>query len=268
MNKTKINIFTRFYYSITSFAKYRMFLRQSTGNAVVYLLLLSILLALAVFIPAGIQYNKITEDIITNFDTVIPDFSLSNGRLQIRGEMPIIIDDGAYPIVIDTAPDAEDRILDGYDIVMLITSDKIIQKNYVDKTVTSLSAFQGMELTRDNIAQTLPIMKPMGIIIFVLLGIGFVFGKFISALIISLVGLIINSAMKTNLSFRSIFKISIYSMTLPLLLCTVPGLLSIRIPFLWLIFYVIASVFVYGAINSIKNEIDKLSSQDNMTDIS
>lgn len=262
MNETKINIFTRFYYSITSFDKYRLFLRQGTGKAVAYLLLLSALLALVIFIPAGIQYDKITDDIIANFDTVIPDFTLANGRLQVTGDMPITIDEGVYPIVIDTSPDAEQKILAKYDIVMLITSDKLIQKNYVDKTVTSFNAFQGMELTRDNIAQTLPIMKPIGVFIFILLGIGFVCGKFISALIISLIGRIINSFMKTNLSFRSLFKISIYSMTLPLLLCTIPGLFSIRIPFLWLIFYVVASVFVYGAIKSIRKEIDKAYNHD------
>lgn len=262
MNGTKINIFTRFYYSITSFDKYRLFLRQGTGKAVVYLLLLSTLLSLVIFIPASIQYDKIMDNFISNFDTLIPDFTLANGRLQVNGDMPIIIDEGVYPIVIDTSPDAEQNILAKYDIVMLITSDKMIQKNYVDKTVTSFDAFQGMELTRNNIAQTLPIMKPIGVFIFILLGIGFVCGKFISALIISLIGLIINSAMKTNLSYRSLFKISIYSMTLPLLLCTVPGLFSIRIPFLWLVFYVIASVFVYGAIKSIRKEIDNAYNND------
>lgn len=267
MNETKINIFTRFYYSITSFARYRLFLRQGVGKAVVYLLLLSILLSLAVYIPAGIQYDRIVDDIIANYDTMIPDFTLVNGRLQVSGKMPIVVDEGTYPIVIDTSPDAEDRVLAEYDIVMLITSDKIVQKNYANKQVTNLSAFQGLELTSDDIAQALPLMKPMGVFIFVLLAIGFVFGKFISALIISLIGLTINSALKTNLSYRNIFKISVYSMTMPLLICTVPGLVSVHIPYLWLLFYIIASVYVFGAIRSIRKEIDKMYGQDNISNM-
>lgn len=262
MNETKINIFLRFFYSITSFAKYRLFLRQGVGRAVVYLLLLSTLLSCAVYIPAGIQYDGIVDELTANYDTIIPDFTLANGKLQVDGKMPIVVDESAYPIVIDTSPDAEDKILPKYDIVMLITSDKIIQKNYANKQVTYLSAFQGLELTRDNIAQTLPLMKPIGVFIFVLLAIGFVCGKFISALIISLIGLTINSAMKTNLSYRNIFKISIYSMTMPLLVCTIPSIVPVTIPFLWILFYILASVYVYGAIRSIRREIDKMYDQE------
>ncbi len=267
MNETKINIFSRFFYSITSFTKYGLFLRQGVGKAVVYLLLLSFLLSLAVYIPVGIQYDRIVDDLIANYDAMIPDFTLAGGKLQVSGEMPIVVDEGAYPIVIDTSPNAEDKILAEYDIVMLITSDKIIQKNYANKQVTNLSAFQGFELTRDSIAQTLPLMKPVGIFVFVLLAVGFVFGKFISALIISLIGLTINSALKTNLSYQNIFKISIYSMTMPLLICTIPSIASVTIPFLWILFYVIASVYVYGAIRSIRKELDKMFGQDNMGNI-
>jgi hypothetical protein len=268
MNDTKINIFSRFFYSITSFARYRLFLRQSVGKAVLYLLLLSVLLSLAVYIPAGLQYDRFIDDLIANYDIVIPDFSFADGKLQVSGKMPIIVDEGTYPIVIDTSPDAEDRILPQYDTVMLITGDKIIQKNYANKQVTYLSVFQGLELARDDIGEALPLMKPVGIFIFILIAIGFVCGKFISALIISLIGLTINSALKTSLSYRNIFKISIYSMTLPLLVCTIPSVTSLTIPFLWILFYVIASVYVYGAIKSIRKEIDNMYGQDNMNNIS
>lgn len=266
MNETKNGFFSRLFYSITSFDKYRSFLRQSNGKAVVYLLLLSLVVAIATFVPAGIEFNRIIDDVIVNLDSTIPDFSLSGGKLEVKGEMPIVIDDGTYPVVIDTTPGAEDRILDEYDIVMLITSDRIIQKNFVDKTVTELSAFQGMVITRDNISRSLPIMKPIGILVFIFIAIFFIGGKFISALIISLIGLIINSIRHTNLSFRSIFKISIYSMTLPLIVCTILGLLPVHIPMIWLLFYVLASVYVIGAINSIKKEIDNMSNFENMND--
>lgn len=265
MNETKLGFFPRLFYSMSSFDKYRLFLRQSTGKAVVYLLLLTILLALAVYIPAGLEFNRIIDDVIANIGTKVPDFSLAGGRLEVSGKMPIVIDDGAYPIVIDTTPGAEDKILNQYDIVILITSDKIIQKNFVDKSVTDLSAFQGMVLTRDSIVQALPVMKPVGIFVFIFIGIFFICGKFISALIVSLIGLIINSAKKTGLSYRSIFKISVYSMTLPLLICTIPGFFTVHIPFIWLLFYIISSVYVYGAINSIRKEIDNMN-MDNMND--
>lgn len=262
MDEPRLGFFSRIYYSIAGFTKYRYFLRQGTGKAVVYLLLIALVLAVITFIPAVNDYNKIIDELVANFDSKIPDFTLSNGKLEVSGNMPIIIDNGGVNIIIDTSPNAEEEILDHYDTVLLITSDKIIQKNYVDKTVTNLSKLQGLVLSRDSIKQSLPIMKPLGIFIFVFAGIFFVCGKFISALIVSLIGLIINSARHTRLSYRSIFKISIYSLTLPLLLCTLLGLLPVRVPFLDLLFYVIASVYVFGAINAIKKELDNISGSD------
>ena len=259
MNKTKTNFFACFFYSITSFDKYRLFLRHSVARTVIHLLLVTIFIALVVGIPAWVEYNNIIEDFSLNIDTIIPDFTLNNGRLEVTGEMPIVLSDDTYPIVVDTSADAEDRILDQYDIVMLITSDKIIQKNYVDKAVTPLSMLQGLTLTRDSLAQTIPVMKPVGIFVFIFMGIFFILGKFVSALIISLIGRAINSAKRTYLSYQSIFKISAYSMTLPLLVCTALNFVPTYIPFIWLLFYAIASVYVYGAINNIRKEIDRMS---------
>ena len=225
MNGSKLGFFAKVYYSIAGFSKYRYFLRQSTGKAVIYLLLISMVLALITIIPDSLLYNKAMDELATNFNSLIPDFRLADGKLEVSGEMPIIIDGDGANIIIDTSPGAEERILNQYDIVILITSDKIIQKNFVNKTVRNLSSFQGLVLTRDSIKQVLPIMKPIGVIIFIMAGIFFVCGKFISALIVSLIGLIINSIKNTRLSYRSIFKLSVYSLTMPLLLCTILSLL-------------------------------------------
>jgi len=258
MDEPRLDFFSRIYYSISGFSKYRNFLRQSTGKAVVYLLLISLVLGVITLVPEVNLYNKTMDELIANFDSKIPDFSFVDGKLEVKGTMPIIIDNGGAVIIIDTSPNAED-ILVNYDMVVLITSEKIIQKNYVDKTETNLSNLQGLVLTRDTIKQTLPIMKPLGIVIFIFAGIFYVCGKFISALIVSLIGLIINSAKSTHLSYRSIFKISVYSLTLPLLLYTLLKLLPVAIPYLSFLFYIIASVYVWGAINTIKKELDNAS---------
>ncbi len=259
MDEPNMGFFSRIYYSMAGFGRYRYFLRQSTGKAVVYLLLITLVLGVITLIPTVHEYNKVVDGLIANFDSKIPDFSFANGKLEVSGKMPIIIDDGGATIIIDTTPNAEESILDVYDSVMLITSDRIIQKNYVNKRVTELNTLQGVVLTRDSVKQILPLMKALIIFIFIFGGIFFICGKFISALFISLIGLIINSARKTNLSYRSIFKISVYSLTLPLFLCTLLSLLPVRIPYLWIPFYVIAAVYVYGVINTMKIEIDSSS---------
>lgn len=259
MDGSKMNFFLKIYYSITSFEKYRYFLRQSTGKAVLYLLLLALVLGMVTFTNVIIEFNSIIDEFTEVFDTTLPDFKLENGKLEVYSSMPVIIENEGIPIVIDTSPDAEERILSQYDSVLLITSDKIIQKYYVNKSVTDLSNFRGFVLTKDDMQQALPLIKPISIFIFIFGGIFFILGKFISALLVSLAGMAINSSMKLNLSYRSIFKICVYAMTLPLLLCTVLDLVPMVIPFKWAVFYAIAFVYVYGAMYSIRKEIDKIN---------
>ncbi len=265
MDESNLGFFSRLYYSITSFDKYRYFLRQSTSKAVVYLLLITMFIAVIVSVQAGIQSGKIIDDIITGISGKIPDFQLADGKLEVNGKMPIIIDDGTTPIIIDTSPNVDEKILDGYDSAILITSDKIISKSYVNKSVTDLSQFKGMVINRQMIQQSLPLIKPFVNIAIVFVGIFIVCGKFITALIVSLFGMIINSARNTRLTYRSIFKISVYSMTLPLILGAVLDLALPQFLFKWLLFYIISFVYVFGAINSIKREIDS-ADFNNMTD--
>ncbi|MEN6315986.1 MAG: DUF1189 domain-containing protein [Clostridiaceae bacterium] len=260
MGESRIGFFSSIYYSIAGFSKYRYFLRNSTGRAIVYLLIISLVIGVITLVPEVNLFNKTIDELVTNIDTTIPDFTFADGKLEVKATMPIIIDNGGTAIVIDTSPDAE-KILDSYDMIILITSDKIIQKNYVDKSVTNLSNFQGLVMTRDSIRQVLPVMKPIGIAVFLFLGIFFICGKFISALIVSIIGLIINSVKNTRLSYHNIFKISVYSLTLPFLLSTVLDLVPVNIPFKPLLVYVIASVYVYGAINTIKKELDNTSTE-------
>jgi len=266
MDGFKMNFFLRVYYSITSFEKYRYFLRLSTGKAILYLLLFTLVVGMVTFIPIITEFNIYIDEFTEVFDTELPDFKLENGKLEVSGAMPVILESEGIPIVIDTSPDAEERILAQYDTVLLITSDKIIQKYYINKSVTNFSNFPGLVLTKDMLEQALPLVRPVSIIIFIFAGIFFILGKFITALIVSLIGMILNSSMRLNLSYRSIFKISVYAMTLPLIVCTVLDKVPVFIPFKWVIFYAIAFVYVYGAMNSIKKEIDKIN-KSNISDV-
>lgn len=256
MDELNPGFFRRIFYSITSFDKYRYFLRQSTGKAVVYLLLLSLFLGVIITVQYGIEYNRIIDGVISNMSGKIPDFELANGKLSVNGRMPIIIGGAASPIIIDTSPNADEKILNQYDTAILITSDKIIQKNFASRNVTDLSQLQGFVLNRKSVEEALPLMKPLGNIIIVFIGIFFVCGKFISALIVSLLGLMVNSARNTRLTYNNIFKISVYAMTLPLFIGTVLDLAAPVFPYKWLLFYAIAFVYVVFAINSIKKELD------------
>jgi len=255
MNEPRLNFFTRIYYSMAGFDNYRYFLRQGTGKAVVYLLLLAMLIGIISFIPVFNDINKGMDEVISQFDSAVPDFTFSNGELHVTGTMPIKLGENDYPIIIDTSDNPDESVLEDYDNAMMFTKNKIIQKTYVNRQVTDLTMLKGFNITKADVKEALPMLKPIAIIIFIFAVIFFICLKFIDALIVSLIGLIINAVRKTNLSYKSIFKISVFSLTLPILICTLLDIL-LQAPYMWLLYIVIAAVYVYGAINSIKKEID------------
>lgn len=260
MNEPRLNFFTRIYYSMAGFSNYRYFLRQGVGKAVAYLIILALIIGIISFIPVINTFNTVMDEMIAGFDTSVPDFTFSNGQLKVEGKMPVIIDGGATSIIIDTADSPNESILDNYDNAIMFTKDKMIQKTYVNRRVTDLSTLQGFTLTKESIKQSLPLMKPIGVFFYIFAVIFFVCGKFISALFISLIGMIINNVKKTNLSYQSIFKMSVFSLTLPLLVCT-PLSLLLNAPMMWLLFNILAAVYIYGAISSIRKELDSFNDQ-------
>ena len=262
MNESKTGFFKSFFYSITSFGKYRLFLRQSTGRVVAYLILLSLVLSLATCASWFSQVSELIDIFSEEVLDDVPDFKLENGKLEIYAEMPIVID-GDLPIVIDTRTDADpEDILYQYDNVILITSEKMIQKNYLQRQEVPWSLYGNLTMTRDSLVEAIPVLKPTLVIIFaifvIFFSVFFIAGKFFSAFIVSLIGRAVNAAKGTRLSGRNIFKISVYSMTLPLVVGTLLDIFRINIPFLWVLFYVGCSIYVIGALSSIKAGLDTM----------
>ena len=256
MNDPGMGFFPKIFHSVAGFGKYRYFIRQRPGKAVVYLILLSLVMGVFSLIPPTKEFNKAVNEFIVNFDKLVPNFTFENGKLSVEGDMPIKLGEGSSTVIIDTSGQTDESILDNYDNAVLITSDRMIQKTYANKQVTNFSLMQSLKFNRDDVKGALPILKAFSVFIIIFGTIFFVCGKFISALIVSLIGLIINAARRTRLPFRDVFKISVYSLTLPLFIGTLINLTGVNVPFLSLIFYLIAVVYVWGAFNTIKKDIE------------
>lgn len=263
MEEPKLGFFQRIYHSIAGFGKYACFLRQNTGKAVLYLVILGLLFGVAKVVPQYIESKNWVDTFIKSFGTDVPDFAFENGKLDVKGKMPIVIKGEGPVIIIDTSGKTDETALDNYDRAILLTSDKMIQKNYANKQVIDLSMFSASRITKAEVMAVMPLMKFILVFSMFFGLLFFIAGKFLSALIISLAGLIINSAMNAGLKYRDIFVLTIYSMTLPMLLGAVFDLTLYTMPFFWnifiFLFYAISIVYLWGAINSIK--------KDNRTDL-
>ena len=252
MNEPGMGFFSKLYYSVSGFENYKYFIKQRTGRAVVYLLLLSLIFGLIGIIYPVIESNKLVNSMIEGFDSTVPDFTLENGKLSVQGEMPLIIGEGASTIIINTSGTTDESILDNYDNALLILQEKMIQKNFANKQVTNFSMLQGFKLNRSDVKNMLPLVKWFTLLLFIILPPFIIAGRFISALFVSIIGLIINSVKNTNLPYRDIFAISAYSLTLPLILGTILTFAGVHFMLSTLIYYLISGIYIWGAISSIK----------------
>lgn len=252
MDNVKIGFFKRIYYSIAGFDNYRHLIFQKVGKSIVYLLLLSFLLSLIGLIQPMIMFNKVINEVLVEFDKSIPDFTLQNGKLEVKGEMPIITGDGASTIIIDTSGNTDESILEKYDSAILITSDKMIQKSFANSRITDFAMLNGLKLDKNNIKNMLPIIKGISIFIFILLPPFIIAGRFISAFFVSIPGMIFNSVKNLNLRYSDIFSISAHSLTIPLILGLILDLVGVSFLLSTAVFYTISIVYIFGALNSIK----------------
>lgn len=121
-----MGFFSKLKNSITNPKTYNEFLKESTGRAVVYLLLLCLIFGGINAIRNVYDFNKGVLMVLNDFKENIPNFVLANGELNVAGQMPIIINDGGPSvIIIDTSGKTAETVLDNYDSATLITKRKI-----------------------------------------------------------------------------------------------------------------------------------------------
>ena len=254
MSEAKMNFFTSIYKSVSDFHSYKQFVRNSVGKAITYLLLFSLLLGLISLIRPVYDFNQGISLLVDNFEENIPEFSFENGLLEVSGEMPIIMGDYNSVVIIDTTGNTGDAILDDYRHGILLLNDRMVQKEASGKTVTDYSPFQGLSVTKEDVRGWIPLLKWVSVLIIIFGLIGFIIGKFVSALIMSLIGLIINAITKAGLTYGNIFKLSAYSLTLPIFLKVLLGFIPVTLGWFWLIYYGLSAFYMWYAMTLIRKD--------------
>ena len=187
------------------------------------------------------------------FEEKIPDFVLEEGELRAQGKMPVTIESPGSLIIIDTSGKTGENVLDGYPNGIYISKHIMVQKTLFDKRVIDFSQLQQLKLTKDMLLSWLPYLRFTAIAVLLFVPVTFVVARFLTALLMSLVGLIFNTSMHMNLNFGELFSLSTYSLTLPILLVSVLKAGAIHIPAFWLIYFAIGSIYLWKAMNTIKN---------------
>ena len=251
-----MNLFAQFYNSITRFEAYKYFFRQSFGKAFLYLILISIPLAAISGFRTIYDFNVGINDAVKYVKTDFPNFELTNGELEVDAEMPYIVEKNEEElIIIDTTDKADATILNGYESGIFISKYGLdYKKSAFETRKIDFASFNGVTFTKDSILKWLPYLKWFTLLIILFGFFFYIIGKLISALFLSIGGIIMAKVIKHKISFGNLYKLSIYCLTLSILINALINLMGLTIPFFSLIYYGIALVYLWKVIKVLKNQ--------------
>lgn len=257
MKKEKMSFFSKLKNSITRPEAYSHFLKESGGRAVLYLLFLCLIFGGIGTIKTIYEFNKVVSEVEALLKEKVPNFTLKNGELNVEGEMPIILNErGPSVVIIDTSDKADESILDKYQDGLFISKTKFIQKQgSYKRQETSFASFRGMTLTKTDVQGYVGYSIFLKVAIGILSPILFFISKFFSAFIITILALIVNGFYKAKVTFGQIYKLSIYALTLPIIIKVFFTVTTLYFGFFWVVYYGVALLYLILALKSInKNQ--------------
>jgi hypothetical protein len=242
-----MNFFEKLFSSVATPKMYPRMVTEGVGKAFLYLFLFSLIFGTISAVITWYEVNKGVNGFSDLVKADLPEFTLSDGELHVEGDMPIVLEETSTSIaIIDVSGNTTRGILDNYETGLLVLKDRMITKeNNLETTEINFSTIT-FDLTKDMIVTWLPLLQWLSVIAAVVVFIFFFIGKMVSALLVSVLGLIFSAIQKAESRFGQLYSISIYALTLPSILKVFSSLVAISLP--WYIYYAIVLVYVWLAL--------------------
>ena len=279
--KNKKGFFKKIWYSITKIEKYPEMAIDGVGKAVAYLAKLVIIIS--VILSVWLTYQTYTElnnglDYIKN---EFPNFSYKEGKLSVENNQePLIFErEDIEKIIIDTETDSQEEINSYLNSInknsggIVVTKDKIIIKNSVTDGAIQynyadiLGASGIQEFSKEDVVNLKNNTNMTILVVNVFLTL-FVYGfimYFITTLsyvlLISVLGLLATSMIKMKMRYAPIFNMSIYAITLSVILNIIYLVVNIFtgfvIEYFQVMYIAVATIYLIAAIMIMKSEFIK-----------
>lgn len=279
--KNKKSFFKKIWYSITKIEKYPEMAIEGVGKAVAYLAKLVIIIS--IILSAWLTYQTYTElnkglDYLKN---EFPNFSYKEGKLNVENNQePIIFErEDIKKIIIDTQTDSQEEINSYLNSMnkngggTVVTKDKIIIKNSVTDgaiqynypDIFGASGIQ--EFSKEDVVNLKNNTNMSILIVNVFLTL-FVYGfimYFITTLsyvlLISVLGFLATTMLKMKMRYTPIFNMSIYAITLSVILNIIYLVVNIFtgfvIEYFQVMYITVATIYLIAAIMIMKSEFIK-----------
>lgn len=253
-----MNVFKELVVSVYDFKSYKNFLKNRASKVFLAgLILMVVYFSLSVLVPF-IRFQASTGGFVKIIEEYVPEFELSDGVLYV--EEPIEYEENGMYVCVDTDPDTVfydvgeiDYYISDYYQVILMDSEKVIVK---DKGEISGIYFSDVdfEFSKAELMNLVPYAYGITIgcmvIVFIFMTGAFFFG----VLIVALLGMIVASCMKYQLTFGQLYVLGVYARTLPILIKALCSLLPFSIPMFGIINFGLSVLYVVLAIQKMKEQ--------------
>lgn len=276
MEKTKIPFFVKLKNSIFNFDKYYFFAEESLGRAISYFLKLMLIFAILTSAIATINAVQVTNKGIETFRKEFPEFRLENDNLILEGENKQYIkgdDYGYIQIVVNSEKENLNEVENVNTArVIAFLKDKAIIKS-IDGTESSITykqlnqKYNVSTLNKENILEYVQsnAMYKIFALLFVLLIITSFISYSISIvadiLLLSIVGWLVSRIIGIRFKYKAIFNMSIYSLTLSIILyliyIAVNTFTGFTVKYFEIAYNAIAYVYLITAMLMIKSDLIK-----------
>lgn len=276
----KIGFFKSFWYAITNFEKYKEFAFSNFLQVLKYAIILLILFSIIITFSLVVPLIDIFKNGIDYFKDEFPDLTYNQGILTVDSEEPIYLEDKDTDsmLIVDTTATEEKRAQyvedeKAHTNLVLIFSDEILLKT---ASIPSYSIYEYDELsknigvdtfTKQDILSNLEgngvyrVYVSMYLFLFAFTFLTYTVMLFIDVVILSILAFLISKIYKVSLRYSSCIKISVYALTLPLLLqliyIYVNTFTGFTIQYFSIMYDVISYIYVITAILIIKNDLAK-----------
>ena len=283
--KKKYNgFFKDLWNSIFKIEKYPELATKGVPRALIYLIKLVAIFSIISALGMIYQLNITLKDALGSLENDFPDFSYSEGILDVKAEEPIINENQEMgKIIIDTKVEDEAKIdeytntISGEGNGIIILKNKIILKNQnVVGTATyeyaellgqmGITAFQKSDVI--NVlkgSQLINVYFSIFILLFVYAFVIYFLNILTYVIFVSIFGCIANLITKLKMRYAAIFNMSVYAITLSTILymiyTAVNVFINYTIKYFEPMYISIATIYLVAAIFIIKSEFIKKQSE-------
>jgi hypothetical protein len=253
-----MNIFKQFFRSTYSPKDIASFRFQGIGKTILYVFLLTLLSIL----PAIYYFSTVLTEGIEGTKSVmkneLPAFTIDNGTLTAESDVPITINKGDFTIIFDSTGVITNEDVEDEENAFALLKNEITVAAGGRIDTYSYSMLEGLTLTKDDFIDLVDTVDGMkGIIIPVMSTLMFLFSSainFIEVSILAWFGLVLKSLAGKSISYRHLWRMAAYSVTLPTVFFTIMSALNTTVPNSFILNWFVEIIILYLALKEIPNE--------------